>query len=101
MKYDLLATLKFLDGTAIPDADTKAPATVQKMLVLALLNANPQKYTTPDQKYKIWKLAQYINSHEEIEFAAEEVVLLKQVVSDMYPVVVVGPIIDFLEQNNA
>jgi len=101
MKYDLTQTLKAFDGRDITDVTSGAEvaATVRLTLERACINCDPRAHASGDEKYKIYKLLQKIHAAEvEVELTVEEVSLLKTIVGEVYPVAVVGPIYEVLEQ---
>lgn len=104
MKYDITQTFKDLNDEIIPEG-TKAdktdekPFTLGSMLTLACLNADPQKYSDGMLKYRIYKLICRLNSKAtELEFSAEDLVLLKDLVGKIFSPYLVGVIYDALEK---
>jgi hypothetical protein len=101
VKYNLKQTFKDLEDQTIMTGpkETEKPLTLGVIISMAGLNADPQKYPSGQDKYKIYKLIRRANSKaEEIEFSAEDISLIKELIAHAFTPYVVGVAYDALEQ---
>lgn len=57
----------------------------------------PEQNETAEEKYNAYKLSRKIDSDDEVELKAEDIVLLKKKVGKLYGALVVGLVYDKLE----
>lgn len=89
--------LKDLAGEVLKDQEQK-PVTLGKVFVNALLNNIPEESDiSSDEKLRRFKLAQRFYSEETVNLTSEEVVLMRQLISKNYGVLVTGQILDWLK----
>lgn len=72
---------------------------LREILVTACLNPDPKEFTDGTSKYRIYKLLKRVSNEDEdeVEIKAEEIATLKKLVAAIYPVAVLGPVYDLLE----
>lgn len=90
---NLDAVLKNLDGT---DAvQSNAPFKLRDALQLALMNADPQKYQSPEAKLSCYKLLRKCEGSD-VKFTAEEIVLLKDTAAHILSILIYGQVVEHL-----
>jgi len=102
MKLNVLTTLKNLDGEDLIEPDAKGEVSkvlLRNILVNALMI--PAEKDTGQQKVEKYMLAMDIQKHEEVEVTPEQIVLLKSVIEKPYGPIVVGPVFQILDGNDA
>ena len=100
MKIDMNQTITNFDGTVLKDEQGREH-TLGTICIIGLLNT-PVKPGTKDEgtiKYERYKLAKKIDDLEtaEMELSVEDVVMLKQIISEKFATIVVGQALDMLE----
>lgn len=101
MKFDMTQPLVGFNGETIKKSEEDdSPVTLGETLSMACVNANPQKHADGEAKLKIYRILQKVGIKDvaEVELVAEEIILLKQLIGDMYGVAVVGAVYDILEK---
>lgn len=101
MKFDMQTTLLGFNGEPIQkDVKDDSPVTLGETLAMACANANPQKHSDTEAKLRVYRILQKVGAKDagEVELESEEIVLLKELVGDMYGVGVVGAVCDLLEK---
>lgn len=73
------------------------PITLRRILVNALMATPPGKQQTGSEKIRQYVLAQDISTTDELELEAEDIVLLKQLVGELYGPLVVGQVWGMLD----
>lgn len=94
MKQNILG---FNGDPIVKSEEDTTPVELGESLIMACVNANPQSHTDPAEKVKIYRIMQRIHDAEEAELEAEDIVLLKALVGEIYGIAMVGPIYDILE----
>ncbi len=80
----------------IDDAGQSVPATVKTALVNAVLA--PEQNEKGTQKVQKYELAKRIyKAEQEVEVTAEEVVLIKRRIEELYPPIIVGQLEELLK----
>ena len=99
MKIKLDDGLVGYDGREIVNSpEDQTSTTIRKVLEIALLQADPVKWSTGDQKYEIYRMLKRLTqAEEEINFEAKDVVLLKEVLGATYNPPIVGAVFDLLD----
>lgn len=99
MKVDFGQELKGLDGTVLyrQDGPESRVDIILRDIVIGSLLATGEK-DDGAKKYALWKLAEKVSKAEApVEVLAEEVVLIKERVGRVQPVIVVGSAFQALE----
>ena len=101
MQINLKAPIVTYNGKCLQDkVDGKdIDATLKRVIELACVNANVQKYTTAEQKLKIYKILKWSNEEGAhiLDLPVEDVALIKELVNDNFPPHVVGAIYEAIE----
>lgn len=71
--------------------------TLGEILTMACVAADPTKWTTGEEKLKIYRVLQKVSVEGEIDLKAEELALVKELVGQSHSVIVVGPVWDLLD----
>jgi hypothetical protein len=98
MMLDVSKVLVRFDGKPLMDVDdngASVDATVRRALVNALLA--PNQKDSGVQKIQKYELARRIYTTDMVEVSAEEVVVLKKQVEELYPPLVCGQLCAMLE----
>jgi hypothetical protein len=99
MVIDVSKNLVQLNGQPIMDMDEQGnavPATVKNALVNAVLSPEQnEKGTQKVQKYELAK--KLYRAEKDVEVTAEEVVLIKKRVEELFAPLIVGQIVELLE----
>jgi hypothetical protein len=94
-KLDLTVVICDLKNKALTEAG--APLTLGAVLGNSLLSQPQHANPSADEKYKRFKLASKIATTSELEASADDIVLLKRVVGELYTALIVGRVFDLLE----
>lgn len=99
MEIDFNQILKQMDGTDILDEKEKQPMLLKNICINALLiPLDPQERIGGPEKMKRYDLAQKIyNTKNKLSVDAERITLLKKLVGDLYPPMIVGQVYRMLE----
>ena len=101
MKISLDEALVGYDGKEIKEGagENRTTVTIRKALEIACLSADPTKWKTGDQKYVVYRMLKRISNEDavELEFDAKDVVLLKELIGNIYGPAVVGVVYDLLD----
>jgi len=109
MKYDISIQMRSYNGAPfiqkIAGADgsiTDLLMSLKDMLENALVNPDPQEFSTAEKKLEIYRLLQKIHAAEsEVNLSAEEVSLIKKIVAKNMTITAMGAIYDALESPKA
>jgi len=100
MKLKTEVVLTNLSGEALKDTNTKGEAvdaTLEMCLINALLAPMGQgKTEAGTEKLKKFNLAKKINDNKEVDLSADDIVLLKNRVGEVYPPLIVGQVYELL-----
>lgn len=103
MKIETEVVLKNLDGEELKDASVKGESTnvtLKICLINALLSPLGQgKTEAGTEKLKKFNLAKKINDNKEVDLSADDIVLLKNRVGEVYPPLIVGQVYELLGEN--
>ena len=82
----------------IQGEDNGVSMTLKSMVVKASIIGNPNE-VDGEAKYKVYKVGQkFVEAEEEVELSAEEIVLIKKLIANVYPSpMVIGIAYDMLE----
>lgn len=99
MKIDLgQAILGYNGEPIVKSEEDNSPVNLGETLQMACVNANPQTHNSAEEKVQIYRLLQKLHPGGEVELQAEDIVLLKTLVGEIFGVGMVGAVFDILEQ---
>ena len=99
MRINVKQNLRDFDGKSMtePTKDGVKVITLDVICENALLANNPQKPISGTEKVTRYELARKIHLNEEVDFTAEEIVLVKKCVDEVFGAIIVGPVYEILE----
>lgn len=101
MKFDLDQHVISFDGKPVQKTEEDdTPITLGEVLTQSCVSADPTVHTDHTAKMQIYRVLQKVSGDGEVELKSEEITLLKELVGAIFGVVVVGPVIDILEQED-
>ncbi len=104
MFVDFVRPLRSYDGSPLIDSDPKmkgAPILLRQVCCNALTALIQGEVLTGEEKLHRWKLAERIHKEARLDLKVEEIALLKKLIDQVYPILVVAPSWELLENNAA
>ena len=95
--FDFNRTVKNFDGTDIEDKESKKKLDFKTVCVNSLLAAHPNESPDGTEKLRRYDLAMQIYKDEKEDLSAEEIVLLKELISKVFTTLVVGQVFKALD----
>lgn len=99
MTIELTDVIKDYTGQSVPEDDEEKsePLTIRTVFGLALNNTAPGEILTPEQKLKIFGLAQRLFQGDTIDLTVDEATLIKERVGVVYAPLVYGRICEVFD----
>lgn len=97
MKINFNQKLKTLDGKEVKDNDGK-PLTLGSVSVNALLSNIPNEKVDGKEKVRRYELAKTLNRGGSIDVKSEDIVKIKELISQAYTTLIVGQTHELLEK---
>lgn len=96
-KVDVLKEVKNYDGSVAVDS-AKKPLTYRTVLVNALNYESQNRKLTPEQKVRAYQLSTQIMDSSMVDLKSEDIVMIKEGLSQGFGVLVYGQVVAELEK---
>jgi len=82
---------------AVITIPAEGASTLRDICIAALMTDNPENRVNGQEKYRRYELATKIKKNDTVEVTTDEIVLIKNLIAEIYPPLVLGQAFDMLE----
>lgn len=101
MKVDFTKAFQTIEGEPLYEADNKKALTLKKVAIESLLAVfEDERNLSGEEKVKRYELALKISGNEIVDLKAEDIALIKKLITKGYSSLVVGQAWKMIEENN-